>query len=142
MAKLLLLIRILFFLPLYSLAAVDFNVELSNNVTQLNPGTVVAKPEDYYLLFAVKNIDDIPDYNEVYLIILIILKFSITLLLELIIHVSDYWAIACVCWCYNSCFGSIVFRLLHYATFVVFFVVCMIYGTVLYPVMVQIYFVE
>ncbi|CAH1441505.1 unnamed protein product [Lactuca virosa] len=27
--------------------------------------TVVAKPEDYYLRFQIKNIDDIPDYNEV-----------------------------------------------------------------------------
>nr|XP_043613279.1 probable serine/threonine-protein kinase PBL11 [Erigeron canadensis] len=35
-----------------------------NQITQLNPGTVVDTPEEYYLRFPVKNIDDIPDYNE------------------------------------------------------------------------------
>nr|KAJ0224516.1 hypothetical protein LSAT_V11C100019510 [Lactuca sativa] len=36
----------------------------SINTTQVNTKTVVAKPEDYYLPFQIKNIDDIPDYNE------------------------------------------------------------------------------
>nr|KAJ0200607.1 hypothetical protein LSAT_V11C600308030 [Lactuca sativa] len=43
---------------------IDLNVESSINTTQLNTKTVVAKPEDYYLRFQIKNIDDIPDYNE------------------------------------------------------------------------------
>nr|KAJ0187834.1 hypothetical protein LSAT_V11C900477050 [Lactuca sativa] len=43
---------------------IDFNVESSINTTQLNTETVVAKPENYYLRFQIKNIDDIPDYNE------------------------------------------------------------------------------
>nr|KAJ0212478.1 hypothetical protein LSAT_V11C400195910 [Lactuca sativa] len=44
---------------------IDLNVESSINTTQLNTKTVVSKPEDYYLHFQIKNIDDIPDYNEV-----------------------------------------------------------------------------
>ncbi|CAH1431866.1 unnamed protein product [Lactuca virosa] len=47
-----------------SIADIDLNVESSINTTQLNTETVVAKPEDYYIHFQIKNIDDIPDYNE------------------------------------------------------------------------------
>ncbi|CAH1426927.1 unnamed protein product [Lactuca virosa] len=47
-----------------AIADIDLNVESSINTTQLNTETVVAKPEDYYLRFQIKNIDDIPDYNE------------------------------------------------------------------------------
>ncbi|CAH1443672.1 unnamed protein product [Lactuca virosa] len=43
---------------------IDLNVESSINTTQLNTETIVAKPEDYYFRFQIKNIDDIPDYNE------------------------------------------------------------------------------
>ncbi|CAH1433532.1 unnamed protein product [Lactuca virosa] len=46
------------------IADIDLNVESSINTTQLNTETVVAKPEDYYLRFQIKNIDDILDYNE------------------------------------------------------------------------------
>ncbi|XP_023747872.1 uncharacterized protein LOC111896084 [Lactuca sativa] len=45
-------------------ADMDFNVESSINTSQLNTDIVVAKAEDYYLRFPIKNIDDIPDYNE------------------------------------------------------------------------------
>ncbi|CAH1429009.1 unnamed protein product [Lactuca virosa] len=34
------------------------------NKAYLNTDTVVAKAEDYYLRFPIKNIDDIPDYNK------------------------------------------------------------------------------
>ncbi|KAL7616288.1 hypothetical protein Lser_V15G01849 [Lactuca serriola] len=47
-----------------AIADIDLNVESSINTTQVNTKTVVAKPEDYYLPFQIKNIDDIPDYNE------------------------------------------------------------------------------
>ncbi|CAH1439859.1 unnamed protein product [Lactuca virosa] len=47
-----------------SIADIDLNVESSINTTQLNTQTVVAKPEDYYFHFHIKNIDDIPDYND------------------------------------------------------------------------------
>nr|KAJ0218669.1 hypothetical protein LSAT_V11C300153070 [Lactuca sativa] len=47
----------------------------SINTTQLNIETFVAKPEDYYLRFPIKNIDDIPDYNEVYLILFIFFRY-------------------------------------------------------------------
>nr|KAJ0200249.1 hypothetical protein LSAT_V11C600321290 [Lactuca sativa] len=43
---------------------IDLNVESSISTTQLNTNTVVAKAEDYYLRFPIKNIDDIPDYNK------------------------------------------------------------------------------
>ncbi|CAH1431657.1 unnamed protein product [Lactuca virosa] len=42
----------------------DLNVESSINNSQLNIDIVVANAEDYYLRFPIKNIDDIPDYNE------------------------------------------------------------------------------
>ncbi|CAH1439858.1 unnamed protein product [Lactuca virosa] len=48
-----------------SIVDINLNVESSINTTQLNTETVVAKPEDYYLRSQIKNIDDIPDYNEV-----------------------------------------------------------------------------
>ncbi|CAH1429010.1 unnamed protein product [Lactuca virosa] len=34
------------------------------SINLLNTDTVVAKAEDYYLRFPIKNIDDIPDYNK------------------------------------------------------------------------------
>ncbi|CAH1432477.1 unnamed protein product [Lactuca virosa] len=47
-----------------SLNALDKNVEPSSRTSQLNSDTVVANPEDYYLRFQIKNIDEIPDFNE------------------------------------------------------------------------------
>ncbi|CAH1440297.1 unnamed protein product [Lactuca virosa] len=47
-----------------SIADMDLNVESSINTSQLNTDTIVAKTEDYYLRSPIKNIDDIPDYNE------------------------------------------------------------------------------
>ncbi|CAI9271306.1 unnamed protein product [Lactuca saligna] len=44
--------------------ALDTNVESSSRTSQLNSDTVVANPEDYYLRFQIKNIDEIPDFNE------------------------------------------------------------------------------
>nr|KAJ0202995.1 hypothetical protein LSAT_V11C500233440 [Lactuca sativa] len=44
--------------------ALDTNVESSSCTSQLNSNTVVANPEDYYLRFQIKNIDEIPDFNE------------------------------------------------------------------------------
>ncbi|CAH1447799.1 unnamed protein product [Lactuca virosa] len=48
-----------------SIVDMDLNVESSISTTQLNTDTFVAKAEDYYLRSPIKNIDDIPDYNEV-----------------------------------------------------------------------------
>ncbi|CAH1418208.1 unnamed protein product [Lactuca virosa] len=42
----------------------DLNVESSISTTQLNTNIVVVKAEDYYIRFPMKNIDDIPDYND------------------------------------------------------------------------------
>ncbi|CAH1420694.1 unnamed protein product [Lactuca virosa] len=47
-----------------NLNALDTNVESSSRTSQLNSDTVVANPEDYYLRFQIKNIDEIPDFNE------------------------------------------------------------------------------
>ncbi|CAI9284982.1 unnamed protein product [Lactuca saligna] len=47
-----------------NLNALDTNVESSSRKSQLNSDTVVANPEDYYLLFQIKNIDEIPDFTE------------------------------------------------------------------------------
>ncbi|CAH1452840.1 unnamed protein product [Lactuca virosa] len=47
-----------------NLNALDMNVESSSRSSQLNSDTVVANPEDYYLRFQIKNIDEIPDLNE------------------------------------------------------------------------------
>ncbi|CAH1422718.1 unnamed protein product [Lactuca virosa] len=47
-----------------NLNALDTNVESSRRTSQLNSDTVVANPEDYYLRFQIKNIDEIPDFNE------------------------------------------------------------------------------
>ncbi|CAI9299639.1 unnamed protein product [Lactuca saligna] len=44
--------------------ALDMNVESSSRSSQLNSDTVVANPEDYYLHFQIKNIDEISDLNE------------------------------------------------------------------------------
>ncbi|CAH1453980.1 unnamed protein product [Lactuca virosa] len=52
-----------------AIADIDLNVESSINTTQLNTETVVTNPEDYYLCFPIKDIDDIPDYNEVRVVI-------------------------------------------------------------------------
>nr|KAJ0207492.1 hypothetical protein LSAT_V11C500246420 [Lactuca sativa] len=49
---------------LRSIADIDLNVKSFINTIQLNTETVVAKPKDYYIRFQIKNIDDIPDYNE------------------------------------------------------------------------------
>ncbi|CAH1448680.1 unnamed protein product [Lactuca virosa] len=38
--------------------------ESSSRTSQLNSDTVVANPEDYYLRFQIKNIDEIPNLNE------------------------------------------------------------------------------
>ncbi|CAH1443944.1 unnamed protein product [Lactuca virosa] len=46
------------------IADMDLNVKSSINTSQLNTDTVVAKEEYYYLRFPIKNIDDIPYYNE------------------------------------------------------------------------------
>nr|KAJ0195625.1 hypothetical protein LSAT_V11C700346310 [Lactuca sativa] len=47
-----------------NLNALDMNVESSSRTSQLNSDTIVANPEDYYLRFQIKNIDEIPDFNE------------------------------------------------------------------------------
>ncbi|CAH1440220.1 unnamed protein product [Lactuca virosa] len=47
-----------------NLNVLDTNVESSSRTSQLNSDTVVANPEDYYLRFQIKNIDEIPDFNE------------------------------------------------------------------------------
>ncbi|CAI9297151.1 unnamed protein product [Lactuca saligna] len=47
-----------------NLNALDTNVESSSRTSQLNSDTVMANPEDYYLRFQIKNIDEIPDFNE------------------------------------------------------------------------------
>nr|KAJ0221995.1 hypothetical protein LSAT_V11C200094910 [Lactuca sativa] len=47
-----------------NLNALDTNVESSSRTSQLNSDTVVANPEDYYLRFQIKNIDEILDFNE------------------------------------------------------------------------------
>ncbi|CAI9297384.1 unnamed protein product [Lactuca saligna] len=46
------------------IADMGLNVESSISTTQLNTYTVVAKKEDYYLRFPIKNIDDILNYNK------------------------------------------------------------------------------
>nr|KAJ0193707.1 hypothetical protein LSAT_V11C800413290 [Lactuca sativa] len=48
----------------HTIVDMDLNVESSISTTQLNTNTVMAKAEDYYLRFPIKNIDDIPDYNK------------------------------------------------------------------------------
>lgn len=61
-----------FFLLICGIVDMDVNDESSINTTHLNIHTVVAKEDDYYFCFSIQNIDDIPDYNKVYLTILIL----------------------------------------------------------------------